>query len=588
MNATIPGLLAERVAATPAAAAFHVQDDAGGWQAVRWQRFADEVQRLRDRMVGAGLRPGDRLALIAPVSLQWELVHHAALAAGAIVVGLDAHDLPQRLAQMVEQADITAFVAADMGSLTALDPRRLAAARFVLRLTRAGAAPPAGMKVLDWEELSAADRAEQPGARHVVQAGDLATIIFTSGTTGQPKGIPYTHGQVCLASSAICANFPFVDSSSRLLCWLPLSNLFQRIVNLAAMQQGAATYLLGDPRQVMQAVGTVSPDIFVAVPRFFEKLHDGVRSAVDGQPPLRRSLARWAWSVGRRMSGCVLQQRQPPWWLRMQHAAADRLVLARMRRVMGMRLRLMVSGSAPIGEHLLLEFHALGWLVLEAYGLSENIVPMAMNRVDDFRFGTVGRPVASNDIVVGEDGAVKVRGPGLFKGYLGDAQPLAFDSAGYYVTGDLGAWDPDGHLRLIGRSSELFKTSTGRRISPVQVEVVLREVPGIDQAVLIGAGRKFPVALCTLAAGTVDDDQRSALQARLGEAVAGLPEHERPRGMLLLAQPFSLAQGELTANLKLRRAAIEAVHAEAIAALYLSLDSRQGRGGPLQVVFSPP
>lgn len=587
MTTTVPGMLAARVAATPSATAFHVQGDAGLWQPLSWQDFAEQVERLRGGLVAAGLRAGDRLALIAPVSLRWELVHHAALAAGAVVVGLDAHDLPQRLAQMVEQADITVFVAADMAVLAALTPQRLAATRFVLRLAASGPAPPLGVRALDWDELHRADGVAQTDDARTVRADDLATIIFTSGTTGQPRGIAYTHGQVGLAAAAICGNFPFVDTACHLLCWLPLSNLFQRIVNLAALQQGAATYLLGDPRQVMQVVGGVSPDIFVAVPRFFEKLLDGVRSAVDGQPPLRRALAVWAWNVGRRRSAHVLQGRQPPWWLRVQHAAADRFVLARMRRVMGTRLRLMVSGSAPLSEHILQEFHALGWLVLEAYGLSENIVPMAMNRVEDFRFGTVGRPMASNEIVVGDDGAVKVRGPGVFKGYVGDPGPAPLDEAGYYTTGDLGAWDADGHLRLIGRSSELFKTSTGRRISPMQVEAALRDVAGIDQAVLIGAGRKFPIALCTLVAGTVDAPAQAALQARLAAAIAALPEHERPRGVLLLARPFSLERGELTPNLKLRRAAIETGHAEPIAALYQSLASQPARDGPLQVVCQP-
>ena len=264
MTTTLPALLAARVAATPDAPAFHERDANGAWQPVAWRTFGDQQQRLRRSLAAAGLQRGDRVALIAPVSLRWELVHHAVLAAGGVIVGLDAHDLPERVARMVEQADIVAFVVADLDTLRAVDPGRLAAARFVLRLSPAGAAPAPNVRLLDWDALTGGEGPPPDAGEAAVRDDDLATIIFTSGTTGQPRGIAYTHAQVRLATSAIGANFPFVDSASRLLCWLPLSNLFQRIVNLAAMQQGASTHLLGDPRQVMQVVGAVSPDIFVA------------------------------------------------------------------------------------------------------------------------------------------------------------------------------------------------------------------------------------------------------------------------------------------------------------------------------------
>lgn len=582
MTQTLPELLAGRVRATPEAPAFHERDAAGRWQPCTWRQFGADVQQLRRSLQAAGLRHGDRVALVAPVSLRWETVHHAALAAGAAIVGLDAHDLPQRIAEMADQADVSAFVVADPAVLREVAAERLAAARFVLVLEPGASTPPEPMRLLDWNALLALDAPAGEGAAGV-RADDLATVIFTSGTTGRPRGIAYTHGQVCLATAAICAQFAFVGASSRLLCWLPLSNLFQRIVNLAAVQQGACTHLLADPRQVMQAVPDVEPDIFIAVPRFFEKLHEGVRAAIEAQPGWRRRMAHWAWDIGRRRSRLLLQHRRLPAGLRLQHALAERLVLRRVRSVMGSRLQLMVSGSAPLGEHLLHELHALGWLVLEAYGLSENIVPMAMNRVDDFCFGSVGRPVEGNEIVLGEGGAVKVRGPGLFRGYLGDAGAPVTDEEGFYVTGDIGAWDEHGHLRLIGRSNELFKTSTGRRISPVQVEAALREVPGVDQAVLVGAGRKFPVALCTLLPQALEAGVRQRLAGQLTERVGLLPEHERPRAVGLLEQPFSIERGELTPNLKLRRAAIESLHAQRIASLYRRVDEQSARGDGLLV-----
>lgn len=580
---TVAQLLDLRAARSPRAVAFQRETKDGRWIPISWQDFSLRVATLRRALYAAGLRKGDRLAIIASVSLEWELLHHAALGMGVVVVGMDAHDLPDRIADMVEQADVTAFASTDWRALSKLDAARRAGARLLLEMGEPGDRGgdwPAGPRRLTWAEFEASGVSADVDPERPV-AGDIATIIFTSGTTGAPKGIAYRHEQLCLAIGAICEVFSFVGSEGRLLCWLPLSNLFQRIVNLAAVRQGVATYLLGDPRRVMEVVASVSPDIFIGVPRFYEKLYEGIRQNIASQPPLGRKLVEWAWGLGRRVSGLTRQGRVVPPWLALTHSVADRMVLRRVRNVMGRRLRCMVTGSAPTPRHLLEEFHALGWVVLEAYGLSENVLPMAMNRIDDFRFGTVGRPLPGNQIVVADDGAIKVRGPGVFAGYLGETDRSPFDGEGFYATGDLGQFDADGFLRLTGRSSELIKTSTGRRVAPASVEAQLCSVPGIDQAVLIGNGRKCLVALCTINQTGIDEPGRSRLQQALRERVGRVNEHERPSGAILIARPFSIERGELTPNLKVRRSVIERQYAELIQQLYGligDLERSTGRG----------
>ncbi len=585
---TVAQLLDLRAAETPQGIAFQREAADGRWESISWQDFSRRVAKLRRALSAAGLRKGDRLALIAPVSLEWELLHHAAMAMGVAVVGMDAHDLPERIATMAEQAGIAAFATADGRSLSRLGLDRLAAVRFLLDLNQPGnkgAELPEGPRRLTWPGLEAMGTSAQ-GDPEPPAADDIATIIFTSGTTGAPKGIAYSHGQVCLAVGAICEVFNFVGHEGRLLCWLPLSNLFQRMVNLAAVRQGVATYLLGDPRRVMEVVARVSPDIFVGVPRFYEKLYDGIVQNIAALPPLRRQLVAWAWDLGRRASGLRRQGRAVPPWLVAAHSVADRLILRRVRSIMGKRLRCMVTGSAPTPRHLLEELHALGWVVLEAYGLSENVLPMAMNRIDDFRFGTVGRPLRGNQIVVADDGAIKVRGPGMFAGYLGEADRSAFDTEGFYLTGDLGQSDADGYLRLTGRTSELIKTSTGRRVAPAGVEAQLRSVPDIDQAVLIGNGRKCLVALCTSIQTGPDESARARLERALREQLTRINEHERPSGVALIERPFSIELGELTPNLKLKRAVIEMKHAELIQRLYDLIDRRGNSAVPDLIVIS--
>lgn len=554
---TVAERLAQRAAASPSAIAFwHLSDDED-WRAVDWASFAHQVGALRRGLAAAGLRRGDRLALAAPVSLQWELLHHAAMALGVSVVGLDAHDLPQRLAAMAAQAGVQAYAVADPAVLAGLAPAQRQALRLVVDLGTGDATWPTDLPRSAVANLlaqgAAADAAEPPPAR----ADDEATVIYTSGTSGAPKGIAYSHAQLGLAIDAIGEAFHFVGVGGRLLCWLPLSNLFQRVVNLAAVRNGASTWLLADPRQVMDHVAGVAPDVFIGVPRFYEKLHAGLLARIDSLPAPQRALVRWAWRTGLRMRQQRLAGGAVPPLLALRHRLADALVLRRLRGVMGARLRCLVSGSAPMPKALLDDFEALGWPLLEAYGLSENVLPMAMNRIDDRRAGSVGRPLAGNSIRIGADGIVQVRGPGVFTGYLGEPPGAGRDVDGFYATGDLGRLDADGFLFLTGRLGDLIKTSTGRRIAPAGIEAVLQTAAGVDQAALFGAGRKMLVAVCTSAPGSLQGASWDALQTAISEAVGHLPPVERPAGVLVLDRPFSMVDGELTPNLKLRRAAIE-------------------------------
>ncbi len=571
---TVWQLLEQRVAASPDAMAFQREIGDGRWEPVTWQTFHDRVIRLRRGFYAAGLRKGDRLALIAPVSIEWELLHHAALSMGVVVVGLDAHDLPQRIADMARQASVVAFATTDARVLAQLDEAQWRQVRMLLALQDSAVAAELlpGKRFITWSELDAladpvASPAETPGP------DDVATIIFTSGTTGAPKGIAYTHAQVCMAVAAIADAFSFVGHDGRLLCWLPLSNLFQRMVNLAGLCRGAGTYLLSDPRRVMTAVATVSPDIFVGVPRFYEKLYDGIRGSIAARPALQQRAIELAWRIGRRVSRYRLDKRPLPAWLAVAHHAADRVVLSKLRGVMGSRLRCMVTGSAPTPRYLLKEFHALGWLLLEAYGMSENVMPIAMNRLDDFRFGTVGRPLPGNQVAVAESGDIKVKGPGLFRGYLGDADPMRLDADGFYATWDLGTIDGDGYLSLTGRTGDLIKTSVGRRIAPAPIEAHLRRLAGVDDVLLIGNGEKYLVALFSCENMAPDEYSLEVFKNLLNHHLSDINQQERPRGIGLIMRKFSVESEEMTPNLKLRRNAVVTRHQNLIRRLYQAVDA---------------
>jgi len=261
-----------------------------------------------------------------------------------------------------------------------------------------------------------------------------------------------------------------------------------------------------------------------------------------------------------------------------------RMLFGPVRKAFGGRVEFLVSGSAPMPVWLLRSFDAMGLPVLEAYGLSENIVPISVNRVADFRHGSVGKPLEPNELVVAEDGELLCRGPGVCRRYLGDEQAVQIDGEGLLATGDYAEIDSDGFVWLKGRKSDIFKTNTGRRISPVEIEDHVRQSGMVDHAVAVGAGRKFVVVLVTVAGwdeARPEVDQLEQLRQSVSRSVGGLPKHKRPVGMLVMRRAFSPLTGELTANLKLKRKVIETKLEAEIDALYRALDSVGWKGSAM-------
>ncbi|MBN8224196.1 MAG: AMP-binding protein [Xanthomonadales bacterium] len=568
---TVPARLRHRALLSPTAAAFmHRETDGEGWRAVSWREAVDTVDTLAANFTGLGVRPGDRIAIMLPTCPQWEYCHQAALAAGGVVVGLDSHDSEQNLRHVLLLTEPRALIVqtlADVERLSAFWPQ----AELFIIVERADVRPRAVHWLADLLGTT-----PQPPARssRLPQPDDLATIIFTSGSTGQPKGIAYTHQQLLLATDALIERFPSVREGDRMVCWLPISNLFQRILNLFAMSCGATSYFVTRPEEVLRLTPDIRPTLFVGVPRFFDKLHGGIVAELERQPVLPRAMAHAAWAIGCRRAAALRDGLAPPPWVRLLHPLADK-VLRRIRALLGPDLQFMVSGSAPLPASLLARFHGLGWLVLEAYGISENVMPVAINQLHDYRFGSVGRPLPGNELRFAADRELLLRGPGVFRGYYRDSAPSDnLDAEGFLHTGDYARLDEDGYLWLEGRKSEVFKTSTGRRIAPVPIEAALKTLAYVDHAVVVGRDQPFPVAVLTL------DARHPRLAAMAGAALqhsiasdalaacAALPDHQRPGALIVSPHPLTVANGELTPNLKLRRRQIETRFSDSIDEAY--------------------
>ncbi len=582
---TVPDCLLERVAHSPAATAFW-RHTAGGWAGETWESVAARVQNLSGHLIRLGLLPGDRVAIMMPTSIEWEICHLAALTIGCVVVGIDAHDAPDNIRHIL-----------DIVTPRALCVDRQEQVRPLLQQVQSpplfsivnGPASGVGCHALSALVKQSAALAIP---RRQVHPLDVATIVFTSGSSGQPKGIAYTHEQICLASEAILERFSSVGEGARFACWLPLSNLFQRMINLCGMIRGGESYFVENPVEIIDHLPSIRPTLFIGVPRFFEKLHKGIEDNLTRRSAWLRRGVGWARRVGSRYQQRQRSGGRPGPLLRITHRVADGLFLRPIRSVMGPDLQFMVSGSAPLPIWLMEDFHAIGWLVLEAYGTSENVVPIAINSPDSYRFGSVGRPLPQNEIRLAADSELLVRGRGVFGGYFGEANEASpLDADAFLHTGDYARQDAEGFIWLTGRKSDIFKTSTGRRIAPVPIEAKIKQLPYVEHAVVFGRDRPVPVALLCVkpsqfpdapAAGIpVATDALEKIAGDLSDVCAAIPVIDRPAGILVTRSPFTIAGGELTSNLKLRRAPIEAKYRAQLDELYDQLAGRQQRSRPL-------
>lgn len=534
------------------------RDPAGVWRKTSWKQFHKSVLALADGLRQAGLVPGDHVAVLLPNSVRWEVVQHAVYRIGGIVVGLDRNDPAERLAELFSHFPAKALIVEHRDLLKRIPASVLRAAKLIVSEDDPLASP-----------LSQAPP-PLPGTQ-AVTPDQPATLIFTSGTTGRPKALVYAHRQLALAIASITPLLAELPDQAHTVCWLPLANPFQRMTNWCAMAANWKCFMVPDPARMLAELPEIRPHFLVAVPRFYEKLHQEIQGRLSRLPGRRRAASRWAQRVAGRYWQAASQRPRVPWALTCQYRLADRLVLRQVRRALGGRLRFFISGSAPLPPTVGEAFAALGTPILEAYGISENIVPMAMNAPGAYRAGSVGRPLSPNAIRIAEDGEILVQGPCVS---AKAADPLA---GGFWKTGDLGALDTDGFLHITGRKSDVFKLSTGRKIVPRPLEEALAGIEGVAHGVAAGRNRKFVVALLNVPESHWQALQRQHhgthgayrhLREQVKRACAHLPEYSRPADVVVVCAAFTPQGGELTANLKLRRDFVLEKHARQIEAIY--------------------
>ncbi len=593
---TIPGLLEERSAAAPAAIAFHTLDQNKVWQPVGWEQFLQATQRVGAKLADLGIRKGDRVGIMAATSLDWEYAQMGALSAGAVVAGIDPAYPADQLSHVIENLDLSVLFVQDRSVLTKIPPEL----RRQIDLFVFFEDEPRQKNELSMMDLLTGKETDTFAGLPNVLPEDEAVIVFSSGTTGMPKAITFTHRQVTVAVEAIVRAFNDLGNQTVFLCWLPLSNLFQRIVNFCAMKIGASSYMLSDPRDLMRYVRQVNPDVLIGVPKVFERVYSGVTGHIEGKIWPIHMLAQWAMRTGYRFSAAGCGQNHSPGLAdRLLMKLAEVVLLHRLRMVFGSRIRYLVSGSAAMPVWLLEWFDAIGLPVYEVYGISENVIPVAVNSPAGRKLGTVGKPLLPNEVQLAEDGEILVRGPGLFNGYLGGSEEsnLRFSREGYWHTGDLGQMDADGFLSVTGRKNDVFKTSAGKWIAPSRIEEQLRHIAYVEQSVVFQHESDKIVAIviidpekCAQKTGVVcqsgiswlkndiaGNTLHQILEKEINMELENLPLYQRPVCIAITDKPLTVSGGGLTVNMKVRRNVVARQFSACFDNLLHKPDMRKGR-----------
>jgi long-chain acyl-CoA synthetase len=563
---------------------------ADGWQSISHAEIAARVRAIGAALRLHGLERGDRVGLLSENRPEWAWADYAMLCTGMQNVPLYPTLPVQQMAFVLKHSGCKLLFVSTAEQLE----KALEAKRELPELKRIVVfddVPAAGPEVMTLAGFIAKGEAEQwSDAAFRAEAGlakpeDVATLIYTSGTTADPKGVMLTHGNIHSNVVAITQFVLQTDDSDIALSFLPLSHIFQRMVDYLIFQNGTAIAYVSVIDEVVKALGEVKPTIAVAVPRVYEKVYAKILSA-EG---VKRRLVLWARQVAMDYADATLNGDGPGAGLRLRHAIADRLVFAKVRGVLGGRLRFFVSGGAPLAPQIALFFYGAGVTILEGYGLTETSPVTNVNTPEYLRIGTVGKVIPGTELKIADDGEILVRGPQVMKGYYRneEATRAAIDGEGWFSTGDIGTIDFDGYLRITDRKKELLVTAGGKNIAPQPVQNAAKLSRFVSEALLIGDRRPYPVLLVVpnfesleawaqhkgLAYGSREElaalpEVRAKLEREVSARLADFARYEVPKKVLPLAREFSLERGEITPKLSIKRRVVEDVYSEQIEALY--------------------
>ncbi|MDT5149496.1 MAG: long-chain acyl-CoA synthetase [Mycobacterium sp.] len=569
----------------------------GSWTDVTCAQVADEVRSAALGLIAEGVQPGDRVAILSATRYEWAILDFAILSIGAVTVPI----------YETSSAEQVRFVLSDSGAVVAFAEtdehakkieqlsEELPELRLVLRIDGTG---PSAFDQLA-ERGKATDPAEVQARLAAIKSADVATLVYTSGTTGRPKGCQLTHSNLLHEMRGAKACFPaLLDKGEKLLVFLPLAHVLARAITIAAFSNKVTLGFTSDVKNLVPTLGVFKPTLVVSVPRVFEKVyntaeqnaHDGGKDkifAAAANTAIEWSMAQEAGGQARSDTG--KKSGKPGLLLNLKHALFDRLVYGKLRAALGGNCHAAISGGAPLGARLGHFYRGVGLTIYEGYGLTETSAAITVNRVGDVKVGSVGKLLPGNSMRIDDDTELLVSGGVVFSGYWhNETETEAVFSNGWFHTGDLGAIDENGFLTIVGRKKEIIVTAGGKNVAPALLEDRLRAHPLISQAMVVGDAQPFIAALITIdpeafpgwkqrngkdasaAVGDLaeDPDLLAEVDLAVKEANQAVSHAESIRKFRILPVDFTEDTGELTPTLKVKRKVVAEKFGSDIDALY--------------------
>jgi len=562
----VTDLLLNRVRKDPSHALFSRLNADGSWRNVSSQEFLDEVIALAKGLIAAGIKPGDAIAIMSRTRYEWPMIDFAVWYCGAVSVPIYETSSPVQIEWILQDSDAVAFFVENDEHLARYNKVSAPKVKQVWRIDSED------FTKLHQSGDSVAD-AVLESTRSNAELKDLATIVYTSGTTGNPKGCELTHKSFVDHCRNAAAELPeLVNDRQNSLVFLPMAHILSRYVSVMAIYAGIRVGHLGDAKQVAKVLPDFKPTFLLAVPRVFEKVYNGaeLRATAAGKGKIFKLAAETAIDYSKSLDS----SKGASLGLKLRYKLFDKLVYSKLRDAMGGNVRYAISGGAPLGARLGHFFRGIGLIVLEGYGLTETSAAAVIGRVAWQKIGKVGRALPGTGIKIADDGEIWLRGINVMRGYWRNeaATREAFEGD-WFRTGDIGELDEDGFLTITGRKKELIVTAGGKNVAPAPIEDLLRAHPMIGQVVVIGDAKPFIGALIsldpemvpvwaqsngiegemTLADATRHPQIREELQRAVNEVNERFSQAEQVRAFEILEVELTEASGHLTPSLKIKR-----------------------------------
>ena len=592
-RSTLTELFFTAVDENPSRVAFERMISEGDLHSLSYTEVLSEVQKVSSALMSNGIARGDRVAILSENRTEWALADYGCLCTGVIDVPIYPTLTASQVAYVLRDSGSKLVFASSLEQVTKVLEAAIECPQEI-QIVVFDSLPEVPQGVCAWEEFlesggsvfsTAVSDEDFRNSALAANPDDVATIIYTSGTTGDPKGVMLTHNNIA-SNVQICSNvLPVVGGADNTISFLPLSHILQRTADYLFFSAGCRIGYARSMPTLIQDMAVIRPSVVASVPRIYEKIYNNVMGARG----IKKVLISWAAGIADRVADLRLQGLEPMGSLALQYRLADRMVFSKVKAGVGGRVRLFLSGGAPLAPVLNRFFYSIGLTILEGYGLTETSPVTNANTLEHFRIGSVGKPVSGTEIKIATDGEILIRGPQVMKGYYNkpEATAAVIDGEGWFATGDVGEIDADGFLYITDRKKDLIVTSGGKNVAPQPIENRLKTNLFVEQAVILGDRRPYLVLLVVPAIEALEQWASengiewlnvkelvsnelvlAHVESEVLGMLSGLASFETPKKIALLSEELTIENGMLTPTLKVKRSSVEEGFAGVIEELY--------------------